>query len=395
MNDRPPGEREGPPPEGRPEYNVYRAGEEDAPARATERPRSPRADGDPPPEYKVYRSRRRPLDRFRRGGLAGLRERTRRRKAPEIPGAPRPRRKITVGRVVKWVAIAVGAWLLLSFALFMISAQVQNGVSQRAEDALSPGGSLLTGSTILVLGSDQRPEGTKEPGAGGPGRADSIMLLHAGFGSVRRLSILRDSQAPIPGHDTQKINAAYALGGPALMIDTVEQFMGNGLKINHIIEVNFEDFPELIDALGGIDITLKRCVRSQPFGGRVFRLRKGEHHLNGRQALAFARVRKNACTPSEDDRARAARQQQVLTAIRAQALSASTFFRLPWVSWEAPKAVRTDMHGPGLLGLFGDLTTGGNGRTRILKPSANGPNGSLTVSEDEKQREVELLLGKG
>ena len=92
------------------------------------------------------------------------------------------------------------------------------------------------------------------------------------------------------------------------------------------------------------------------------RLSKGEHHLDGKDALAFARVRKNECDPSEDDRARAARQQQVMSAIRSQILSPSTFFRLPLVSWEAPQTLRTDLKGPGLLALFTDLMTGGSGQ---------------------------------
>jgi LCP family protein required for cell wall assembly len=348
------------------------------------------------PEYKVYRSRRRLTDRLRPAGdLRSLRDRLRRRPgrrpgAPGEPGGP-PRRKITVGAVLKWVGLAALAWLLLSLVVFMISAQLEQGVSKRSEAALSSGGSLLGGSTILVLGSDQRPAGT--PGAEGPGRADSITLLRVGFGSVRKLSILRDSLAEIPGHGTQKINAAYAIGGPALMIETVESYLGNGLEVNHIVELNFQDFPDLIDALGGVDITLRRCIRSNEFEGRVFRLRAGEHHLNGKQALRFARVRKNFCSPNEDDRARARRQQQVFAAMRDQMLSPSTFFRLPWVSWAAPKTLRTDLHGPGLFGLFSDLLTGGTGETRVLLPSGNGPGNSLIVSEDEKAREVSRLLG--
>jgi LCP family protein required for cell wall assembly len=294
-------------------------------------------------------------------------------------------------RILKWVAVAVGAWLLLSFVLFMVSAQIQEGVSDETKDALSDGGSLLTGSTILVLGSDERPEGTLEPGAAGaPARADSILLLHVGFGSVRRLSILRDSETEIPGHGTGKINSAYAYGGAPLMIETVEQFLGNGLEINHIVEVNFDDFPEFIDALGGIDITLKDCVRSNSFGGRVIRLGKGEHHLNGKRALQFARVRKNECAPAEDDRQRAARQQQVMSAIRSQILSPSTFLRLPLVSWRAPRTLRTDLKGPGLLALFTDMMTGGSGKTRVLTPFQLSP---LLVSEEEKQKAVRELVG--
>ena len=350
--------------------------------------------GQPPrPEYKVYRSRRSPFDKLR--GSDELRQlrslRRRKRDVPEEPGLPKERRRVTPGRVLKWLAIAAAGWILLSVVIFFVSAQTQEGVSDRTDAALSDGGSLLTGSTILVLGSDERPEGSLEPGAQtqGPGRADSILLLRVGFGEVRRLSILRDTVVDIPGHGQGKINASYAIGGPALTIETVENFLGNGLRINHVIEVSFEEFPELIDALGGIDVTLRRCVRAAPFGGRKFSLSRGEHHLNGRQALAFARIRQNRCAPNEDDRARAARQQQVLSAIRSAALSPSTFFRLPWVSWEAPRTIRTDMKGPGMAGLFADLLTGGSGDTNVLLPFQLSP---LLVSEEEKAEEVERLL---
>jgi LCP family protein required for cell wall assembly len=351
------------------------------------------------PEYKVYRSRRGLRDRLAgpRDQVAQLREAARRRArrdSGDDDREPRERRGPAGPlwrRILKWVAIAVGAWLVLSFVLFMVSAQVQKSVSDETKDALAGGGSLLTGSTILVLGSDERPEGTLEPGAAGaPARADSILLLHVGIGSVRRLSILRDSETEIPGHGIGKINSAYAYGGASLMIETIEQFLGNGLEINHIVEVNFDDFPEFIDALGGIDIELGNCVRSNSFGGKRIRLSKGEHHLNGKRALQFARVRKNECAPAEDDRQRAARQQQVMSAIRSQILSPSTFFRLPLVSWEAPQTLRTDLRGPGLMALFADMMTGGAGKTRILKPYQLSP---LLVSEEEKARAVDELVG--
>lgn len=354
--------------------------------------------GPPPqggrPEYKVYRSRRRLFDRARASQeLLQLRSLRRRAKPPPGPGDLRRGRRFRPRRAVKWLALAALGWVLLSAVLFMVSAQLQDGVSEETEAALADGGSLMTGSTILVLGSDKRPEGSLEPGAGGTGRSDSILLLRAELGSVRRLSVLRDSLAEIPGHGVQKINAAYAIGGPALTVETVERFLGNGLEINHVVEVSFEDFPEFIDALGGIDVELDRCVRSQPFGGRKFSLSAGEHHLNGRQALAFARVRENRCAPNEDDRARAARQQKVLSAIRSQILSPSTFLRLPWVSLEAPQTIRSDMKGPALAGLLADVMTGGTGETNVLMPSGLGPGGSLVVSEEAKARAVDRLLG--
>ena len=344
------------------------------------------------PEYKVYRSRRGLRDRLAgpRDQVAQLREAARRRAQRERPDEeerePREPSQPIWRRILKWVAIAVGAWLLLSFVLFMISAQITEGVSDETEEALSSGGSLLTGSTILVLGSDERPEGTLEPGVAGiPARADSILLMHVGFGSVRKLSVLRDTPVEIPGHGAQKINAAYAFGGAPLMIKTVEAYLGNGLEINHIIEVSFEDFPDFIDALGGIDVELENCIRSNSFGGKRVRLSKGEHHLDGEEALAFARVRKNECSLAEDDRARAARQQQVMKAIRSQILSPSTFFRLPLVSWEAPQTLRTDLKGPGLLALFTDLLTGGAGKTNVLE--------CLPCSEEEKAEAVDELVG--
>lgn len=348
------------------------------------------------PEYRVYRSRPQLLERFRPSGQSPLDALRRRRPSPVAePGGPR-RRRSRLRRFLKWAAIAIVSWVLLSIVVFLVSAQTAPGVSSDGEKALSGGGSLVTGSNVLVLGSDQRPKGTHEPGAtsSGPSRSDSIIVLHVGLGTVRKVAILRDSYVPGLG----KINAAFAAGGTAGAIHTVERFMGNGLRINHVILVSFTNFPKLIDALGGIDITLDNCVKSQRFGGKRVALTKGDHHLTGREALRFARVRKNRCAPNEDDRARSRRQQQVLAAMRDRIVSPlnwpSSLIRLPLISWEAPRALRTDMKGPGLMTLFTDLLTGGTGATRVLTPSSLGPGGSLIVSEHERAVAVKQLLGK-
>jgi LCP family protein required for cell wall assembly len=344
-----------------------------------------------PPEYKLYRSKPGLLSRLRPRADRGLgRPRGPRRRPGRALG-----RALRPGRLVKYLVSVLIAWLLLSAAVFFLSAALRTGVSNRTEHALqtAPAQSLLTGSTILVLGSDARSDETREPGSGGPPRADSILLLNAGFGRVRRLSILRDSAALIPGHGTQKINASYALGGPALATRTVEGFLGNGLEIDHVIEVSFEEFPKLIDAMGGIDVTLKRCVRSQPFGGRKFSLGRGERHLNGRQALAFARVRKNLCAPNEDDRARARRQQEVLSAMRSRLLSPAAFPRLPFIAWQAPRTLPSDLQGLGLSLLFLDIVTAGGAETEVLLPVGENPDGTLIVSEGDKQQAVTTLLG--
>ena len=345
-----------------------------------------------PPEYKVYRARRRP--RAGGGDLDALRKRlSRHRQDGGEPRAPREKRDITPGRVLKWVGIALAGWLVLSLILFMISAQTQEGVSDETERALSSKGSLFGGSNVLVLGSDVRTGESIDESQSGPGRSDTIMLVHAAFGSVRKLSIPRDVEVDIPGHGINKINAAYAFGGPALTIDTVESFLGNGLQINHVVEVDFEEFPNFIDALGGVTVNNKTRICSPPFDNfwKGIHFPKGEIELDGRRALGYARVRKNSCAPAEDDRDRAARQQQVLAAIGSKVKSPSTFVRLPWVSWNAPRTLKSDMNGVQLMGLFADMATGSSSDTEVLEATCcNGSN--LFVSEGSKRDAVRKLL---
>jgi LCP family protein required for cell wall assembly len=318
-------------------------------------------------------------------------------------GAHGTGRRLTVGRIVKYFAFAAVAWVLVSAILFLVSAQIQESkISSAAERQLSGGGyTLTTPNTVLVLGSDARPKGSKEAGAnfiGSPSRSDSIMLMRVGGGKNSTLSIPRDTVVDIPGHGRNKINAAYAIGGPSLAIKTVESYLG--IKVNHLVEVNFENFPQLIDSLGGI--TYKGgCVVSEINGGTrnggyTLRLKAGEHEIDGKQALALARTRKNACAKREDDRTRARRQQKILGAIKDKVISLETFVRLPWVSWAAPRAVQSDMAGPSLLGLVGAELIGGSQKARVLKPSGGItlPDGGagLVVDEAEKRNAARNFL---
>jgi LCP family protein required for cell wall assembly len=360
------------------------------------------------PPYKVYRSKPRLFGR--RDDDGGLAQMQREPDAPrgwdDAPAPPRRRRgrRISVWRALRWLVTGVVAWLALSLVLFLISAQIQAAsVSDAAKAELGGAGYPLTSpNTILVLGSDARPKNSKEPGAnkiGEASRSDSILLLRIGGGHNATLSIPRDTVVEIPGHGQNKINAAYALGGPSLAVRTVESYLG--IPVNHLVEVNFENFPQLIDALGGITYR-GGCVVSKinggfKNGGFTLRLKAGQQEINGKQALALARTRKNECNPNESDLTRARRQQKIMNAIKDKVTSFETFIRLPWVSWAAPKAIRSDMSGPTLLGVVGTELSAGTAKPTVLKPSGGVtlPDGGLglTVDEATKQRAVERFLG--
>jgi LCP family protein required for cell wall assembly len=391
-----------------PPYRLYRADSPDEPEqrRPEERP------------YKVYRS-------APRGLLARLRgeediESAARLRQPRRGGSggdggaggtgaggagalPWWRRRFTPRRVLKYLVVAIVAWLLLSFVLFLVSAQIQSGsIPNSAVAALSPGGNLVTSTdNVLVLGTDQRPKGSKEAGANTSdtgSRSDTIMLWRIGGGTSRRLSIPRDTLTEIPGYGQQKINAAYALGGPALAIKTVERF--TGVKINHLIIVNLANFPKFIDAIGGIDVTTGRICSTisggTKNGGFTLNLRRGVHHLTGIQALTLARTRENACNAASNDLTREGYQQQILNGIKSKLTSPAAFFHLPWASWYAPQAVRTDMSGFSLLTLFAAAEMGGSAPTQILKPSGSqsvpGVGSALIASPSDVRRAVSKLM---
>ncbi len=354
-----------------PPYRVYRSGDEDRPGQSgpAERP------------YKLYRSVPKGL-RSRLRGEEDLADSGRR---PDGDGPGRPgrggdleprgpwwRRRWSVRRVLKYLVVAIVAWLVLSLVLFLVSAQVQSGsVPASVSAALSSGSNMLTGTdTVLVIGTDQRPKGSKEPGAFAGGiRSDTMMLWRIGGGTSRRLSIPRDTLVPIPGHGVAKINAAYSYGGPALAVKTVENL--TGVKINHLIIVNLANFPKFIDSIGGVTVKTGRICSNisggVKNGGFSLFLRPGVHHLTGIQALTLARTRENACSAASNDLTREAYQQKILNAIKGQLLSPGIFFRLPWAAWSAPKAVRTDMGGPTLMTLFAAAELGGSAPTDILQ----------------------------
>ncbi len=304
-------------------------------------------------------------------------------------------------RAIRWALAVLVAWIALSVALFIASSVTATGVDPATRAALRGGGlPPFSATTILVLGSDQRPPGSREPGAdpGGPSRSDTMMLIRTGGGHSSRLSIPRDTVVPIPGHGTAKINAAFAYGGPALAIRTVESFLG--IAINHVLVINFVHFPQLVDAMGGVTYS-GSCVVSYinggfRNGGFTLRLQSGTHHLDGLQALALARTRHNQCAPNETDLTREVRQQKLLLAMKSQMLSFSGFIRMPWIAWALPQTMETDMDAPTLAGVLASLELNGNAHTALLFPtgSITLPDGEqgLTITQSAKDADVARFL---
>ncbi len=317
-------------------------------------------------------------------------------------GLPRWRRWTTRKRIALGLLGLVLGWLALSLVAFLISSHFERtSLPSNVAGVLDPAGFPLTSANnILVLGSDRRQKNSREPGAEttGFGRSDTIMLIRTGGGHAARLSIPRDTVIEIPGHGLQKINAAHEFGGPALSVSVIKHWLG--IPINHVVEVDFENFPQLIEAMGGVTYT-GGCIVSKldggfANGGYTLRLKAGTHHLNGKQALALARTRENLCEPNETDIQREEHQQALFTDMKSQLLSPFSFFRLPWIAWHAPPAIISDMSGTELLGMFAALAITGTPPTHVLKPTGQttlpGGGEGLTVSEEAKRADVARFM---
>jgi LCP family protein required for cell wall assembly len=398
-----------------------------------------------PPDYKVYRARRGFFSRFRKPDLSGLRERDWR--APKMPKLPdRPGRehgprtpRPGLRRALKWVGLAALGWILLSFLAFAVSAQLQAfKLSGEAKSALHGNPFLLpSAQTILVLGTDARPPDTKEPGAApsqecfdqqahgdsphgncsqGEFRADTLMLIRAGGGAFRKLSIPRDSYAEIPGQSPQKINAAYAFGGAKAQIEAVEDFLG--IEVDHVAIVDFTGFEDLIDAVGGVtvDVPHKLCAdiaggAGGGQGGFTLRLGKGENTLDGEKALIYSRIRevsecpgpgKSAYTFGYEDIQREKAQQAVIAGIKDRLTdplrAPYNFVKGPIIGWDAPKAFVSDMGFLTMPQLILSAAIGGESKADVLCGGANsgcepGPDSSIEVPDSERRRAVKKLLG--
>ncbi len=214
-------------------------------------------------------------------------------------------------------------FILILLAIFFGGLYLAVGVvydQMNYEQNESVSGSLKENgvTSVLLIGSDSRTSGTE-------GRSDAMILITISdrTKTVHMTSLLRDMYVEIPGHDGNRLNAAYAYGGPELLMETINQNFGTG--VYHYAVVNFEAFANLVDAVGGVELELTNEevqwvnaylneyneLRGMPMETDYLDTSlSGNIHLNGAQALAYCRNRYIGT-----DFARTQRQRNVLSAV--------------------------------------------------------------------------------
>jgi LCP family protein required for cell wall assembly len=248
---------------------------------------------------------------------------------------PRRRRWPAVALWALWlsvgvaVAVAVSSYLLLDETLRKANPDTAVGrAAAAATDPVLPGQPV----TLLLIGSDKR---AGREGRGDAGRSDSLILVRMDSrrGFISMLSFPRDLYVAILGHGTDKINAAYSVGGPARTIETVRALTGQ--RINYYLNVDFQGFARLVNQVGGVYVDVDRRYFNDnstpgPEGSyAAIDLKPGYQRLDGDDALAYVRYRH-----TDSDFARIARQQQFLSELKRQTgrfsnlLDLSTFAHL-------------------------------------------------------------------
>ncbi len=182
------------------------------------------------------------------------------------------------------------------------------------------------GDRAVLLGSDAR--------AGEASRSDTIVVTKAGGGM---LAVPRDTLVDIPGVGEDKINAAFASGGPELTVETLENL--TGVRINDYVVVHFGGVEEIVDALGGITLEVDKPIRVGIDGRRVH-IPAGTHTLDGLQALAYVRYRGGPTA----DIGRIGRQQKFLRELAREATSPAKLLRLPATAGATWRNIDTNMN---------------------------------------------------
>jgi LCP family protein required for cell wall assembly len=316
------------------------------------------------------------------------------RRAPTAKAAaPRRRRRF------RWWHAVVALLILLIVAAVVATVLAWPGYKQfdhavtlannrfykKQHVRLTPDGGWIVrnGTTVLLLGVDSK--------AGEPARSDTIMLMRfdPAHHTINQLSIPRDTRVELPGRGYNKINEAIFWGGPALAVKTIEKF--TGIPINHVMVVNFQGFPRLVNAVGGVDLNVPKTISTTVGGrGRIVTFKKGMHHFDGKYAMAYVRIRK-----ADDDFHRAARQQQFVQALQKKLMRPSNVTKLPLIGKRFMSGVATDLTTNQILELayLKWRAHGGSHQVMVGEPALiGGVDYVLPPPDAQKQRMIHRFL---
>ncbi|MFD7320907.1 LCP family protein [Streptomyces sp. NPDC059875] len=306
---------------------------------------------------------------------------------PAGPPAPDWRRRIKIGSIV--LVVALLGWSIGTYA--WASSRMRNEVDLGKVIERPAAGDC---TTYLIVGSDSREGMSAEEkkklhtGSAEGKRTDSMMILAACSSGNTMISLPRDSWVTIPsfvGSESgkkfgarggSKLNAAYAMDGPELLVRTVE--FNTGLRIDHYAEIGFAGFANIVDALGGVEMNIEKGFKDKKSGADF---QAGEQTLNGEQALAFVRTR---YAFAESDLARTKNQQKFLSALANQAATPGTILN-PFKLYPTLGAgldtliVDKDMSLYDLGKMFFAMKgiSGGDGKSMNIPISGSAPQGSL------------------
>jgi len=249
--------------------------------------------------------------------------------APVIPRSLPPTHKVKKRRNYKrGLSIVLVVSLVYVVAVATVFATAVTKV-----DAMPSSNVSSSGTNYLLVGSDSRAGLSKKEqkqlhtGATEGQRTDTIMVMHLPvLGAPTLVSIPRDSWVGIPGYGENKINAAFANGGPELLITTVEA--ATGLHIDHYVEIGFAGVANTTDALGGVKLCPARNFNDTNSGLKV---KKGCQTMDGQQSLAYVRMR---YADPRGDLGRVERQQEYMSAVAKRTMSPFTWL-LPWRAFGA------------------------------------------------------------
>jgi len=214
-------------------------------------------------------------------------------------------------------------------------------------------GSELTGDpggpeTFLIIGSDKRAQSQAVQDRTSPPHSDTLMLVRMdpGAGQTSILSIPRDLKVTIDGPggpSTQKINAAYSLGGARLALRTVKQLLH--IPVNHVVDINFKGFRDAVDAVGCVYVDVDQHYVHQNLGTAATNyasidIQPGYQRLCGSQALDYVRYRH-----TDSDFVRVARQQDFIRQFKAQVGVQGLLDHAATLEKVGGRSIRTDIHG--------------------------------------------------